>query len=650
MTARIFKLIPAVVFLVLLSACDSSSEDYFFEQPSSFSVLKGSKCLNGTVSYMGFVVDNTQKYGARLMKVSGCSSKIDKDFKDELDDKTGIYINGTGVSSDQIIVDGEVIFATASSGYTEFEHWKNKDDELRLEKHAGRIVFRKMGVDMKHDASFNRSILLDCYPSIVKAYKGEGFFFSGSRFGRNYLGFSDIAGKGDYEEVGFTVSDIAVAGDRAYILDSLSGSVYETDSSLKYAVKLTDPELVGAGMTSIGQNRIVFYNKTDIRVVNSSLDTIKSLKMFDGNEISSVTSVKYDQTFEYREFSGERMNEFVEIYKKEEVDDSDTLIEDVETDDDETPDDDSDNSGETILDASEGDVLWIASKQGNVMAYDMKNSSWIVVKYSESEELSNPDYYNEMRPYIDSTYTTYPKNGRTEPSNAPFISSVYAVRGLPHSITYKFIYEGIIEDTFSRNGKLDEGGTVLSDETADFEKFSIDPLTDSITLLNRINSVDCVIPWNENAVFPITDAISSSQLAVKIDKYKDQIEKCYGSPFSYAIFPKERYSVSRESYYGPEFAGKGVELSAGSNESVLSFSDEYAGISIKRKTDDVVTERETAFFIKLSPGVPFAGFSSPDAFTFMANPASGKVLLFSPLSRRVIEYDIPVSKILKIYK
>ncbi|HQB09533.1 MAG TPA: hypothetical protein PLW37_06680, partial [bacterium] len=99
MTARIFKLIPAVVFLVLLSACDSSSEDYFFEQPSSFSVLKGSKCLNGTVSYMGFVVDNTQKYGARLMKVSGCSSKIDKDFKDELDDKTGIYINGTGVSS-----------------------------------------------------------------------------------------------------------------------------------------------------------------------------------------------------------------------------------------------------------------------------------------------------------------------------------------------------------------------------------------------------------------------------------------------------------------------------------------------------------------------------------------------------------------------
>ncbi|HSW60009.1 MAG TPA: hypothetical protein VLJ60_04385, partial [bacterium] len=155
---------------------------------------------------------------------------------------------------------------------------------------------------------------------------------------------------------------------------------------------------------------------------------------------------------------------------------------------------------------------------------------------------------------------------------------------------------------------------------------------------------------NENAVFSITEVVSSSQLGIKIDKYKDQIEKCYGDPFNYAIFPKERYSVSRESYYGSEFAGKGIELAADSEGGEFSFSDDYVGISIKRTTDDVITEKETSFFIKLNPGVPFAGFSSSDVSTFMANPASGKVLLFSPLTRRIIEYDIPAGKFLKIYK
>ncbi len=651
MAARIIRFLFAVVLFSVLSACDSSSKDYFFEQPSYFSVLKGSKCLNGSISYMGFVVDNTGKYGARLMKISGCSSKIDKDFKDGFDEKTGIYVGGIGTSSDQMVVEGKVVFATASSGYTEFENWNKKDDKLRLEKHTGRIVFRKMSSDMKHDPSFNRSILLDFYPSIVKAYKNEGFFFSGSRFGRNYIGFADTEGKGESMEIVTAVSDIVTTGDTIYLFDRTAGSVYEVDKSLEVVVKMTDPELVGAGITAISKNRIAFYIRNDIRIVNSSLETIKALKMFDGNEISSVASVRYDESLEYRKFSQDNMSEFVKIYEKE-IDDADISDEDIPeeeegevSDEDELSDDD-----EKVLDASEGDILWIASKKGNVMAYDMKNSSWVVVMYSAEEALSNPDHYNEMRPYIDSTYVTYPKNGRTDPSNVPYISSVYAVRGIPHSLTYKFVYEGIIEDTLSGNGTLNEERTVISDKTAEFDKYSINPVTDRITLLNRINSVDCVIPWNENAVFAITEVISPTQIGIKIDKYKEQIEKCYGNPFTYALFPSERYAVSRENYSGSEFAGKGVELSAGSNNGEFSFSDQYAGISIKRKTDEVVTEKETSFFIKLNPGVPFAGFSSPDVATFIANPSSGKVLLFSPLTRRVVEYDINSGKISKIYK
>ena len=185
MKMKLFFFLFLIIASGLTAGCDSASNEYYFEHPSHFSALKGSKCVNGTVSYMGFVLDNTKSSGARLMKISGCSSKIDKDFKDALDDKTGLYINGTGIFSDQVVVDQEVIIAIASSGYVEYEHWKKKDEALKLERHSGRIVFRKIGRDFKHDGSFNKSILLDFAPSIVKAFKQEGFYFTGSRFGKN---------------------------------------------------------------------------------------------------------------------------------------------------------------------------------------------------------------------------------------------------------------------------------------------------------------------------------------------------------------------------------------------------------------------------------------------------------------------------------
>lgn len=654
-----FYLILIVISGFLSTGCDSGSNEYFFEQPSSFSALKGSKCLNGSVSYMGFVLDNTKNHGARLMKISGCASKIDKDFKDDFDDKTGIYISGFGIASDQIVVDGEVIIAVASSGYTEYEHWKKKKDDLRLDRHKGRIVFRKMGKDLKHDGSFNKSILLDFYPSVIKAHKTNGFYFAGAKFGKNYIGFAGTDGKGEYKEVDFVPSVIALSENGALVFDSEKGSVYAVDQSLEAVEVIANADkLTKSGMNQLSGGRLAFFKGTEILIYNSGMQFIESVNVFAGSDISAVSSVSYDDFHEYRSFTQESVTDFIKIYEREEEkDDADVMAEELADDSEETPDDDAeisedetDEDNVALLDASEGDVIWIASKSGNLMAYDLKKKSWLVRKYSESEKISNPAYYNEMRPYINSTYVTFPKDGDTNPLNAPHISTVYSIRGLPGSITYRFSYEGSFAGTESKNGILNDGMTALTDSTVDFSKLTIDPQTDFVMLTNRINSADCMIPVNANAVITINSVISPNELDVTVEKYGDQIKKCYGTSISYAVFPNGKYSVSRETSSGIEFAGKGIELEAAYSGNDFSFTDEYAGISIKRKNDDVATSKETSFFIKISPGVPFEGFSSGDIMTHISNPAGNKMVMFSPLTRRVVEYDIMDGMVSKIYK
>ena len=562
-----------------------------------------------------------------------------------------------------MVVDQEVIIAIASSGYVEYEHWKKKDEALKLERHSGRIVFRKIGRDFKHDGSFNKSILLDFAPSIVKAFKQEGFYFTGSRFGKNYIGFAGIDGSGEYVQTDFTVSDISTAGSSVLIFDKESGSVYTVDSSLKVEPVDAGIEAIkDAGMSDLSGGRLAFFKGTSLNIYNSKMQALDSVDLVDGNEISAVGSVKYGKTFEYRKFDGENLKDFIKIYEKEEDSDSDNddevsddgdMTGDEETEDamsdDEASDDETDPVVD-ILDASGGDVIWIASKRGNFMAYDLKNKSWLVRKFSESEQASTPSYYNEMRPYINSTYVSFPKDGQTNYTNAPAVSSVYSVRGLPYSITYRLVFEGHFAGTESKNGMLNNEKTVLKDISVDFSEYNIDPQTDSVILMNRISSNECMIPFNTNAAISIIGVISSNELEVSIDKYADQIETCYGSPLSYAVFSNGRYAVSRETFSGVEFAGKGVELESSYKGSDFSFVDEYAGISIKRKSEDVVTAKGTSFFIKLSPGVPFEGFSSGDVVTILSNPAENRLLLFSPLTRRVVEYNIIDRSVSKIYK
>ena len=92
---KIFRaVLPIILMLCVSVGCSGSGNSYFFENPVDLTTVENVVCKNGSVSYIGFIADNTKKYGARLMEISGCGRKIDKKFKDKRDGKTGIYIGG----------------------------------------------------------------------------------------------------------------------------------------------------------------------------------------------------------------------------------------------------------------------------------------------------------------------------------------------------------------------------------------------------------------------------------------------------------------------------------------------------------------------------------------------------------------------------
>jgi len=664
--SRWFLILIPTAFL-LLSSCDSTSNDYFFEKPSSISILKNVQCTNGSVSYIGLVTDNTDKYGARLMKISGCALKIDKNFDDAIDGKTGLYIGGTGVSSDSMEISGETFIAVASSGYTEFENWKGKDESKKYENHKGRIVFRKLSRDLKHDPVYNKSVLLGFYPSIVKAFNKKGFFVAGSNFGENYIGFIDLDGNSLFNKVDFAVSAINTAGSKAYLFNNSNGFVYSVNELLETELiieNVPDPLIVNRGMVEISKNRFAVFSGKNVVIYNSSLQQTGQIVLPEGYLVSSLSSAEYPVNYEYRKFTDEDMNEKVSIFVKKEESDSDS---DTDSDSAEVSDssDDSDGSGlndsdgevsdddadqtASVNDAKDGDVVWIATTTGSVMAYDLSAQSWLVTSYSESDAASNAAYTNEMRPYINSSYSSFPKYGKTDADNIPAITKVSAIRGLPFSVIYRFTYEGTIEGSYSEKGVMNNEGTVLKDLTADFQRM-VDISTDSVVLLNKDNSSACPIPWNENVIMGITELISSNEIGVKIDKYADLIEKCYGTKLSYALFPGSMYSVTKNDNSGSLFAGRCAEYRSDYEGDDFSFEDSVISATIKKTIDDVITEKETSFFIKINPGVPFVGFSSADIMNFMFNAVPGRLVMFSPLTRRIVEYDILNNDIIEVYK
>lgn len=657
MRLAILQLWLTLIALIVFAGCESSSDDYFFENPTSLSVLKNVLCTDGDVSYIGFVTDNTSDYGARLMKISGCALKIDKDFDDDIDGKTGLYVGGTGVSNDSVEIDGEVFIAVASSGYTEFEHWKDKDESKKFEAHKGRVVFRKLGRDLSHDPKFNKSILLGFYPSKVKAFGKKGFFVTGSSFGKNYAGFIDLEGRSVIKEITFNPGDISTAGEKAYISDADTGSVYSVDESVNTVLiedSLPDPSVRSRGMNSIRGDRIAVFNGGAVVIYNSDLKPVRRVDLPEGYQVSSVSSAEYQVSYEYRKFTNDEMDEQISIYKKEiENNDADQEGSDediaVAGDDNEAGDDDS-SIPVTIYDAKDGDVVWISTTTGTVMAYDLKNESWLVTYYTDEEEDSVPEYNSEMRPYVSSTYSSFPKYGKTDADNIPYIREIYAKRGLSSTVIYRFTYEGAFEGSYSEKGVLNDDGTVLKDISADFSEILIDPETDSVILLNRNGTSECPLPWNENIIMDITEIISSYELGVDIEKYQDQIGECFGDRLTYVVFPGSMYSVSKEMNSDRSSAGRAVEHPSDYSGTEPSFSDGTVSVSILRTLDDVITEKETSFYIKISPGVPFVGFNSSDIMEGMFNAFPGRLLMFSPFTRRIVEYDYVNRDTVEVYK
>ena len=258
---RFFKIFSvSLLFFALSTGCDKSGSDYFFERPAAFTTVSDTICKNGKTSYMAFVVDNTKKYGARIKKISGCAQKIDKSLKDKRDKKKGIYVGGTGVSIAHIIINGEALTATASTGEVTADHWKdNKKKEMQLNPHKGRIVFRKFNNAIEHEKDFNSSFLLDFYPEKIRNFNDEGFFFSGSDFAKFYIGFVDTEGQGETAEIDFPVSEIAVLGENIYLFDEFTGKLYRTDKGLSPEEVAAFDDYKEGKMVKIQGGRLAFF-------------------------------------------------------------------------------------------------------------------------------------------------------------------------------------------------------------------------------------------------------------------------------------------------------------------------------------------------------------------------------------------------------
>ena len=677
----------ALIFIAaffLLFSCDSSGSDYFFENPVAVSVLKNVKCVNGSVSYIGFVVDNTEKYGARIMKISGCGQKIDKDFKDNADDKTGIYVGGAGVGIAQIVKNNEVIIGTISSGKVNYDHYKN--DEKELEEHNGRLVLRTLKGNFVHDKALDKSVLLDFHPALVES-DGNGFFIYGTYFGKNYLAYVRTDGSVNKTEIDFQITDMIFSNGKILLFD---GSDFllttDTELTLKGVWEGTFENSTGrSGISALSKGRTAVFHNTGILIFDHNFNLIDEIILPEEYDVTSVSSTSYTEEFLFRSFPRKKMNEKVIIYEAEDtetVTDSD-IEEDVADSDEETPDidvavifdpvndidsetQDNDSDQETdsdvetddqdaedevkVLNAEEGDIIWIATSTGSVLAYDIKSSSWMVTYYTEEDEEDTSEYYLEMRPYLDSSFTSYPEYGATGYDNAPFIKKISVARGLSQSYTYNFTYEGIIEGSRGTTGVFDNGSMIFSDENVDFQGINYDIGYDRVVLLDRKSGSDCMIPLNTNITMDIITIDSPTEMTVNVEEYAGSISSCYGNYLSYGIYPEEKYSVAREDVNGKYFTGRADELSSDTSDDTVSYSDEFIDISIQRKTDEVVTSKETNYYIKISPGVPFIGLSSNDLIVEMEQTVPGKILMFSPLTRRFVEYDVEDRDVVEVYK
>ena len=88
-------------------------------------------------------------------------------------------------------------------------------------------------------------------------------------------------------------------------------------------------------------------------------------------------------------------------------------------------------------------------KNGYVRAYDLNAGSWLVEPFDSTVTST---YEMEMRPYLASSYTSFPKNSVTTYDNVPFVDKVSVARGITSPMIYRFVYEGLDEEGSSTKG------------------------------------------------------------------------------------------------------------------------------------------------------------------------------------------------------
>ena len=193
-------------------------------------------------------------------------------------------------------------------------------------------------------------------------------------------------------------------------------------------------------MVRIYGGKLAFFKDNKLEIFDSDLNSLHTLETPEGFDISAVNVFPYSSNYKYRKFEGEALSEKVQVFKKDLSDEEKDALSEENTE--------ISSSWETV-EAGSGDIIWIGMKNGYVRAYDFTASSWMVEPFDSK---ATSTYELEMRPYLASSYASFPKNSVTTYENAPFIDKIDVARGITSPMTYRFVYEGLNEEGTSTKG------------------------------------------------------------------------------------------------------------------------------------------------------------------------------------------------------
>lgn len=627
-------LLPALWALV---SCDSEPEKRYLKMPVEARVVqKTLTCLDGSSGYVALVTDNTDK-GGRLKLLNGCTGAVDESFSDGSEgDGGGLSVGAVTAGFDLMEREDGIIAAVAIP--------------------AERVLaMKRILPGFMYAPGEAESVSLELMPRVVHAV--AGFFLVYGDAGPDAAwALVDPSGMVFPQSLTTRVSDIACNGSYCLALDQEGGVPFlieiqlVTDTprlaasatKLPIAIRSLAPI---AGISSIDGDRFAIWNLTLMVIAGGETPQVQNSFAIHGDvRITAVAAAYYIADRPYRSLSDPAFSQRRVIFEVEPDDDSlfepsDSLVETEDADvvQDAIPDADLTPTSavdDKSYDARDADALWLATATGRVLSFDLTTGGWM---YDPPEEGAG------VLPILSYAGATIPEDGDSSAENMPQITRIAAIRGLPFTVSYEFVFEALYEVSSSAGGMWDPEQGRFSDERASFDRIVAgDPTGYAVLLTGTRSGTGCLIPPQEAVTLMVEDLLDDHTLAVDAGKWEEDLAACYEGAIAYGIFPKDRYLVRVVGPDGAVVERSAREMSADRDPILsreVSYRDGFLDIVIKRRTDKVRTSRGLSFSFTVSPSISFFGPRSSESIKGMGALPNGHMFLFAPLTASIFEYS-----------